>query len=51
MQNTSAITLSVTQPRAAVFRYSTREADRPTNGNRNVITDWNICAKSTDGKG
>ena len=37
MQNTSSITLSVTQPSAAVFRYSMSAAD--ANGNQKVITD------------
>jgi len=37
MQNTSTITLSVTQPSAAVFRYRTGAAD--TNGNQKIIAD------------
>jgi len=49
MQNTSTITLLVTQLSAAVFRYSTSAAD--TDGNQKIITDWNTCAKSTDCKG
>jgi len=46
MRNTSTITLSVTQPSVAVFRYSTSAAD--INGNQKIITDWkwNICTKS-----
>jgi len=39
MQNTSAITLSFTQPSVAVFRYSTSAAD--TNGKQKINTDWN----------
>jgi len=38
MQNTSTITLSVTQPSAAVFRYSTSAADT-NGGNQKIITD------------
>jgi len=49
MQNTSTVTLSVTQPSAADFRYSTSAAD--TNGNQKIITDWNICTKSPECKG
>ena len=45
MQNTSIITLSVTQPSAAVFRYSTSTADT-NGGNQKIITDWIICTKS-----
>jgi len=37
MQNTSTITLLVTQLSAAVFRYSTSAAD--TDGNQKIITD------------
>jgi len=53
MQNTSTITLSisVTQPSAAVFRYSTTTSAADTSGNQKIITDWNICTKSTDCKG
>ena len=43
------ITLSVTQPSAAVFRGSARAAD--TDGNQKIIIDWNIYTKSTDCKG
>jgi len=50
MQNISTITLWVTQSSAAVFRYSTNAAAN-TNGNQKIITDWNICTKSTDCKG
>jgi len=34
---------------AGVFRYSMSAAD--ANGNKKIITDWNICKKSTDHKG
>jgi len=44
MQNTSTKTSSVTQPSAAVFRYSLSAAD--TSRNQKIITDWNICTKS-----
>jgi len=44
MQNTSSITLSVTQPSAAVFRYSMSAAD--TSGNQKIITDCSV-ARST----
>jgi len=49
MQNSSTLILSVTQLSAAVFRHSTSVID--TNGNQKIITESNICIKSTDCKG
>jgi len=49
MRNISTITLSVTQPSAAVFKYSASAAD--TSGNQKIITDWNTCTKSADFQG